>query len=212
MEHMLLLHLKRLSITGNTDQLTQKQFHLNKRRRRNLEKRMHSILKNYQMLMVFMTLKTGFNQILAVKIWFVVLLLDLKHLLSEEWVVLSINTHYHIFNLIISYNWGVDHNKCTWIVIQLDSQSLISWVSFPSSTWMLRQLKETNKAWVEWAVEEKESILLTKEKKSGPSCGLLTIQNYVQSWRKIDSLFWTIINKKNQSLPQDTFVTFQIFE
>ena len=160
MELTWLLHQMRLSTTGNIDHLTQSQSLLSKRKRRNQERRMHSILKNFQMLMEFMTLRTGFSQTLVVKIWFAVLLLVQMHSLLVEWVELLTSTPFHIFNLIINYSWDVDHNKCTWTVIQLDSQSLISTEFSHSLIWMLRvELK----VW-EWA---KVSTLLTKEKRFG---------------------------------------------
>jgi len=57
-----------LYIIGNIDLNILKFNLLSKKRRRNLEKKMLSILKNYQMLTEFTIERAGLNQILAAKI------------------------------------------------------------------------------------------------------------------------------------------------
>jgi hypothetical protein len=56
-----------LSIIGNIDLNILKFNLLSKKRKRNLEKKMLSILKNFQMLTEFTIERTGLNQILAAK-------------------------------------------------------------------------------------------------------------------------------------------------
>jgi len=57
-----------LYIIGNIDLNILKFNLLSKKRRRNLEKKMLSTLKNYQMLTEFTIERAGLNQILAAKI------------------------------------------------------------------------------------------------------------------------------------------------
>lgn len=55
-------------IIGNIDPNIQKFNLLSKKRKRNLEKKTLSTLKNFQMLTEFMIERTGLNQILVAKI------------------------------------------------------------------------------------------------------------------------------------------------
>jgi hypothetical protein len=81
---MLLLLQMMLSITGNTDLLTQKSSHLSKRERRSLVKKMLSILKSSQTPTESTTEIAGKSQKSAAMISSAVLLHPLKHLLLEE--------------------------------------------------------------------------------------------------------------------------------
>ena len=175
------------SIIGNIDLNILKFNLLSKKRKRSLEKKMLSILKNFQMLTESTIERTGLNQILAAKTWFAVLHAVQKLSLSEECQELLTNTPYHTFNLIPSFNLDVDHNNFTWTVIAPDSLSSISTVCSLSTIWSQKTEKKEKLSLERNNMSE--SIFKPKERRSGVLFGQLIIQNYALLWRRIDFSF-----------------------